>query len=429
MKQLRDYKKQFSFFLVALFLLAPFVFSDAQTKEELNTKIREKSADITRLEQEIAAFERELNSLSQEKNSLNSSIKTLDITRKKLAADIAITRDKIDQTNLKIQTLGKDINVKEGAIALNESAIGAEIRRTNELEQNSLLETILSPRSFSEVWDDIEDMATVSLRMRDAILELREIKGELEDRRDETVKAKNELLILNAKLADQKRIVDQNTAEKKKLLAETKNNEANYQKLLQDRLTKKLAFEKELRDYESALQYILDPAKLPSAGVLSWPLDYIYVTQFFGKTEAGKRLYASGTHNGVDFRAAMGTPIKAMADGVVAGVGDTDVQCAGVSFGRFALLKFNNGLAATYGHMSLVKVSPGQSVARGQIIGYSGNTGYSTGPHLHVSVYARDAVELKTLPSKSCPGRVLTQPISAVNAYLDPMYYLPPYRR
>ena len=272
-------------------------------------------------------------------------------------------------------------------------------------------------------------MATVSLRMRDAILELREIKGELEDRRDETVKAKNELLILNAKLADQKRIVDQNTAEKKKLLAETKNNEANYQKLLQDRLTKKLAFEKELRDYESALQYILDPAKLPSAGVLSWPLDYIYVTQFFGKTEAGKRLYASGTHNGVDFRAAMGTPIKAMADGVVAGVGDTDVQCAGVSFGRFALLKFNNGLAATYGHMSLVKVSPGQSVARGQIIGYSGNTGYSTGPHLHVSVYARDAVELKTLPSKSCPGRVLTQPISAVNAYLDPMYYLPPYRR
>src|SRR3989338_2471027 len=429
MKQLRDYKKQFSFFLVALFLLAPFVFSDAQTKEELNTKIREKSADITRLEQEIAAFERELNSLSQEKNSLNSSIKTLDITRKKLAADIAITRDKIDQTNLKIQTLGKDINVKEGAIALNESAIGSEIRRTNELEQNSLLETILSPRSFSEVWDDIEDMATVSLRMRDAILELREIKGELEDRRDETVKAKNELLILNAKLADQKRIVDHNTAEMKKLLAETKNNEANYQKLLQDRLTKKLAFEKELRDYESALQYILDPAKLPSAGVLSWPLDYIYVTQFFGKTEAGKRLYASGTHNGVDFRAAMGTPIKAMADGVVAGVGDTDVQCAGVSFGRFALLKFNNGLAATYGHMSLVKVSPGQSVARGQIIGYSGNTGYSTGPHLHVSVYARDAVELKTLPSKSCPGRVLTQPISAVNAYLDPMYYLPPYRR
>src|SRR3989338_2631122 len=277
MKQLRDYKKQFSFFLVALFLLAPFVFSDAQTKEELNTKIREKSADITRLEQEIAAFERELNSLSQEKNSLNSSIKTLDITRKKLAADIAITRDKIDQTNLKIQTLGKDINVKEGAIALNESAIGSEIRRTNELEQNSLLETILSPRSFSEVWDDIEDMATVSLRMRDAILELREIKGELEDRRDETVKAKNELLILNAKLADQKRIVDQNTAEKKKLLAETKNNEANYQKLLQDRLTKKLAFEKELRDYESALQYILDPAKLkpasastPPARIMAW---------------------------------------------------------------------------------------------------------------------------------------------------------------
>lgn len=151
---------------------------------------------------------------------------------------------------------------------------------------------------------------------------------------------------------------------------------------------------------------------------------YLY-NSIFGKTEAGKRLYADGTHNGVDFRAPLGTLVKALADGIVAGIGDTDIQCPGVSFGRFILIKYNNGLASTFGHLSLIKVRTGDKVSRGQVVGYSGNTGYSTGPHLHVSVYAKDAVEIKTLPSKSCPGKVLTQPISPINAYLDPMYYLP----
>jgi murein DD-endopeptidase MepM/ murein hydrolase activator NlpD len=323
--------------------------------------------------------------------------------------------------------LSLQINDKQSVITNNIKAVSLGIRQLNEFEQNNLVATILSKDDFTTAWNDIDNMATVSDFLREDIIKLKEVKSDLEYTRVETTDAKNELLTLKSKLADQKKIVEQNTKEKNKLLAQTKNNETSYQKLLKDRIAKKDAFEKELRDYESQLKYILDPSKLPNGGVFSWPLDYIYVTQFFGKTEAGKRLYANGTHNGTDFRAPVGTILRAMADGVVAGTGDTDIQCPGVSFGRFILIKYNNGLASTYGHMSLIKVHTGEKVTRGQIVGYTGNTGYSTGPHLHLSVYAKDAVELKTLPSKSCPGRVLTQPISPVNAYLDPMYYLPPY--
>jgi murein DD-endopeptidase MepM/ murein hydrolase activator NlpD len=91
-------------------------------------------------------------------------------------------------------------------------------------------------------------------------------------------------------------------------------------------------------------------------------------------------------------------------------------------------MEHNNGLSSTYGHLSLIKVSRGQKIKKGDIVGYSGNTGYSTGPHLHVSVYVGSAVEVKTIPSKSCPGKTLTQPIAPTNAYLDPMKYLPPYK-
>lgn len=428
MKLYHDYKKQFRIFFIiflGILLIVPVVFSYAQTAQELNDKINQSNTDISKLEQEIAQYQTELDGLGKQKNSLNVSLKQLDLTKKKLAADIAVTQNKIDQTNLKIQELSLQINNKQSIITNNIDALSLDIRKINAFEQNNELATILSGNDFTTVWNDIDNMITVGDKIREVTIELKQMKSDLEDTKVETTNAKNELLTLKSKLADQKKIVDQNTTEKNKLLTQTKNSEANYQKLLKDRLAKKDAFEKELRDYESQLQYVLNPSLLPGSGVLSWPLDYIYVTQLFGKTEAGKRLYANGTHNGTDFRASVGTPVKSMADGVVAGIGDTDIQCPGVSFGRFILIKYNDGLASTFGHLSLIKVSTGDKVTRGQIVGYSGNTGYTTGPHLHVSVYARDAVELKTLPSKSCPGRVLTQPISPINAYLDPMYYLP----
>ncbi len=432
MKLCRDCKKQFSRLFIVIFFgiifLIPVFFSYAQSVSDLNNKITQKNQDIAKLEDEIKQYQTQLDSLGKQKDSLNGSIKQLDLTRKKLVADISVTQNKIDKTNLKIQELSLDIKSKQSDINNNTDAISSEIRQINEFEQKDILATILSEENFTVMWNDIDNMALVNENVRKATSELKKIKSGLEDTRKETTDAKNELVALKGRLADQKKIVEQNTNDKKRLLNQTKNNEANYQKLLKDRLAKKDAFEKELRDYESQLKYVLNPSSLPSAGVLSWPLDNIYITQLFGKTEAGKRLYANGTHNGVDFRASIGTPVKAMADGIVAGVGNTDTQCAGVSFGRFILIKYNNGLASTYGHLSLIKVVPGESVSRGEIVGYSGNTGYTTGPHLHVSVYAKDAVEIKTLPSKSCPGRNLTQPISPINAYLDPLYYLPPYK-
>src|SRR3989339_1200692 len=432
MKLYHDYKKQsrvFSLFLLGILLVIPFVFSYAQTAQELNEKINQKNADIDKLEKEIKLYQTEIDDLGKQKNSLNVSLKQLDLTQKKLVADIAVTQNKIDKTNFKIKELSLEINNKGDIISNDIEAISLAIRKMNELEQNDVLATILSENDFTIIWNDIDNMATVSDKIRETIINLKQIKNDLEDTRKETTDAKNELLALKSKLADQKKIVDQNTAEKKKLLTQTKNSEASYQKLLENRLAKKDAFEKELEAYESQLKYILDPSSLPGKRALSWPLDDIYITQLFGVTKDSKRLYASGSHSGVDFRASVGTPVKAVADGIVLGVGDTDKTCPYASFGKFIFIQHYNGLSTAYGHLSLIKVSTGNKVRRGDIIGYSGNTGHTTGPHLHLTVYAAQAAKMETRPSQACEGSYYTMPVAPTNAYLDPMYYLPPYNK
>jgi len=86
-------------------------------------------------------------------------------------------------------------------------------------------------------------------------------------------------------------------------------------------------------------------------------------------------------HRGLDFGAAYGTPILAATDGRVAQAG------WGGGYGKVVQLSHGGGLATRYGHMSRIAVAAGQSVRQGQVIGYVGSTGLSTGPHLHYEMF------------------------------------------
>jgi len=100
------------------------------------------------------------------------------------------------------------------------------------------------------------------------------------------------------------------------------------------------------------------------------------------------------------------------------------------SYGRWVLIKHNNGLTSVYAHLSASIVEVGQSLKTGDIIGYSGGTpgvngsGYSTGPHLHLGLFASQGVEIRQFTtSKHCKHTFV--PIADLRAYLDPLAYLP----
>ena len=242
-------------------------------------------------------------------------------------------------------------------------------------------------------------------------------------------------------MQDQKEVVEINKRDKNYLLTQTENKEANYQKILADKKAAKEAFEKEITEYESQIKIIIDPSRLPSlgSGVLGWPLKDLSlnscydgsttatncVTQYFGYTAFAKTgAYGGKPHGGIDFRAAVGEPLYASADGTVEGAGDTDSVCRYASYGKWILITHDNGLSTMYSHLSLIKVQKGQYVHKGDIIGYSGNTGHSTGPHLDYRVYASEGVSVGQLKSGACSGAIYTMPLAPPNAYLNPIDYL-----
>ncbi|MGA2167478.1 MAG: M23 family metallopeptidase [Terracidiphilus sp.] len=109
-----------------------------------------------------------------------------------------------------------------------------------------------------------------------------------------------------------------------------------------------------------------------------WPIEG-RVTSSFGERE--DPFNGEGTfHSGVDIGASYGAPVRATADGEVS------AASMGAGYGREVVLDHGHDVMTVYGHLSAVAVLPGQHVIRGQVIGYVGQSGRSTGPHLHYEV-------------------------------------------
>jgi murein DD-endopeptidase MepM/ murein hydrolase activator NlpD len=112
-----------------------------------------------------------------------------------------------------------------------------------------------------------------------------------------------------------------------------------------------------------------------------FPVDKKYpITSHYNKNRVHPVLKKKRPHNGIDFGAPKGTPVYAPADGIV------EIARFSKSAGNWVMINHQNGYKTVYMHFDKLGVKEGQQVKRGQVIGYIGNTGYSTGPHLHYEV-------------------------------------------
>lgn len=378
---------------------------------------------IDALKNEIARLQTELNSTTEQKQTLQGAIKELDLQIQKLTKSIALTNAQIIQKDKQIAGLSGDITTTQGHIQQSQASIADLLRQLAESDRDPLMAVLLGSGTLSSFFDETVTLGTIRDGLQNRVEDLSNQKTDLTSSKTSAEVKRRELASLKANLASQKQGLSIARSEQAKLLAETKDKESNYQALIAQKKAEESAFEDELITLAAGLASA-DTSTAPKAarGILNWPLDTVFITQYFGNTTfAQSGAYSGSGHNGIDFRAGIGTPVKAALSGTVQEINQGAVKYC--QYGKWVLVRHDNGLTSLYAHLSGITVSKGERVSTGEVVGYSGNTGYATGPHLHLTLYISSAVTFKQYTCNS--GYTAYIPIAPLNAYLNPLSYLP----
>lgn len=398
----------------------------AQLSDTLKGQIDVANAEIIRLQKEIEQLQSSLTTTAAEKVTLQKAVSELNLQIKKLQASISLTQAKINQKDAAIQLLSGTIATTTSAVESQRKSAAQSLRILDRLDRQPLVLTLLAGGTLSSFFDAAVKIASLQVALQHHIEQLSALKNNLQSTKSETESARASLASLRQELGSQQKGLVSARSTQSQLLSATKNKEASYQALIAKKKKEQAQFQQALNRYESQLKGVAAGDVPPPGPLLSWPVRSVNVTQYFGNTpfaSANPQVYNGSGHTGIDLAASPGTPILAADGGTVVATGNTDEVCPYASFGKWVFIKHPTGLGTLYAHLSTIGVSAGEGVARGATIGYSGVTGYATGPHLHFGVYVASAVTIQRLPTATrCPFLI---PIAPRSGYLNPISYLP----
>jgi len=411
-------------------LVSPFLALGDEASD-LQAQIDANNAQIQQLDAEIAKYQAQLDATTKQKNTLQNTINQLNLQSKQLTAKITVTKNQIKTTQLQIQQLSQGIAGKQTAIQIDQAGLAESMRLLYESGSLPLAVQVFSASDLAEVWQDVDANQALQAAIGERIKKLASEKQSLTDTKTTAEAKRAQLLKQQNTLTTQQGSLNATKKAQSDLLAQTKNQEANYQAIIAQKRAQEASLEAALSDLKAKYDVAIDPTQITRAGkgILKWPLDSVRVTQYFGNTAfAQSGAYNGKGHNGIDLAARIGTPVKSALSGTVIGTGNTDAVRGCYSFGKWVMVKHANGLSTMYAHFSQISVSQGQPVSTGQLLGYSGETGYATGPHLHFGVYVSSATQIIALgqaTNAKTPCATAVMPVVPLAGYLNPLNYLP----
>ncbi len=361
--------------------------SSSQIKEEIN----DLKEDKKKIEKEIAKLEGQLSSNLSEMKDIIAQKNVID-------QQVALLHQQTQNINDEIKAYGDLIADKQAELDVATARwqelsdkYKERIRTMEEDGSVSYWSVLFKASSFSDLLDRlnmIQEIAASDQRrlkeLNDAAEVVAQAKAGLEEERRALEDSRKELEATNKKL-------EESRAETDRLLKELIATGDKYQKLIDEAEEK----ESEAKATLSKLEYQYDAAKereyqewlaqqkpqgTPNSGGWVMPIRYDMVTSGYGyrihPIYGTKRM-----HHGIDLAAPKGRAIVASRSGIVTNANyESDA-------GYNVTINHMDGFASVYMHMTHYIVSAGDKVVAGQVIGYCGSTGASTGPHLHFGIY------------------------------------------
>jgi peptidoglycan DL-endopeptidase CwlO len=365
---------------LALWAALPLI-STGQSPESLQREIERKREQIEShrgrervLTTEISAFTRQINGLQADITDLQTRQFSLEADLEAKRAELAQIQEDLRRERLHLARLRR--RLAEARVELANRLV--ELYKE---DAPDVVTVVLEADGFADLLEQTEFMQRASAQDARIIARVRDAKVEsiaTADRLDRLEKRAEEVArVIEAEVAEvaavKGRLVDRRDsyasarAGKSQLLANTRADRNALEQHVE-------ALEREQAEVTARLagaSAVAGPIRQGSGGLI-WPANGS-ISSPFG-TRWGR------LHAGVDIPLPEGTPLRAAASGRVAIAGAVG------GYGNYTCIQHSGSLSTCYGHQSRLGVSVGQSVSQGQVIGYSGNTGNSTGPHVHFEV-------------------------------------------
>ena len=325
---------------------------------------------------EIQALVDKKNAVDQEISLLHQQILNVNEQLRIYGQMIADTQDRLDESNARLTQLNKQYKDR--------------IRAMEEEGEITYWQVIFESNSFTDFLDRMNMVDEIAAADTQRLLDLQIAAANVEENQRILTEEMADLQETRQMLTDSEAMLEEKRTESDDILRQLISKQAEFQivldesEALQNELMNELAQkQKELQ----AAQYKEELVKMalrgqnpPSNATWIEPVSGYTITSAFGYRKA-PTAGASTYHQGIDMACPTGTPIYATRSGTVT---KASYQAGGA--GYYVSINHGDGFGSIYMHMTRYVVSTGQSVSQGQLIGYVGSTGISTGPHLHFGI-------------------------------------------
>lgn len=375
---------------VLLVVLAGLVLSQMPANASVEDRLSDTEQKIDRANQKRGVLSNEVEALNGRIRTIETQVAALRVEERAAERRLAAKQSELDVAVEELQAAYRELKILAKKLKLSLNTLRERLVAIYEAGTTEVSDLVFASEDYSDLVKRSEYIEQIQNsdekliirvrelrdRQKELVTKLRTVKERIEKVRDEIAREEEALALARSTVQEREGRLVAARGERRAAMSRIDDRVGRLENIRADLQAKVQA---EIAAATGVSTLPAGPMSAPSAAGLVWPLSGT-VTSGFG--------YRWGRmHEGIDIAVPNGTPIRAAKAGRVI------MASYNGGYGNYTCVDHGGGLSTCYAHQSGFAASTGQRVSQGQIIGYSGNTGSSTGPHLHFEVRVNGAAQ------------------------------------